>query len=273
MSSVIMRRLVVLACRFTLYSAEDGSPVLYNSPTTQWLNPAVYLVLLICFWISSSASEPSLSVSIQWVAACALRKNKVCWCCCHVTPIEASDNQLYTFTVDIMYTVCSEMTCIWFCFVCAMFSSRGSQRDAVPSIHATRLNITALILHRGSSDGPCILYIQIFAPRVSWHPCQSPPWLHKGSRGAKCPPLLTATPPQNPSASLLTSQPRCGAGPVRSSTNRREPVLRATSTPPQPLPPTSAFLRLLPPICACTHIRIHVLMKTCHCLFLTINLA
>ncbi len=85
----------------------------------------------------------------------------------------------------------------------------------------------------------------------------------KGSRGAKRPPSLTRLPTPNPSAFPLTSQPRCGAGPARSSANRREPVLGATS------PPASSFLWLLPPICAHTHthIKISVLMRARHCLY------
>lgn len=129
-------------------------------------------------------------------------------------------------------------------------------------IHMTCLSISALILHTERAGDRCMhsLHADI------WLACQLPGMCAaKGSQGAKwCAPLSQpASPTPNPFASPLTLQPRCGVGPVRSSANRREPVLGATS------PPASSFLWLLPPICAYTHthIRINVLMRASHCLY------
>lgn len=122
----------------------------------------------------------------------------------------------------------------------------------------TDLNILDLILHRGSGDGFCMHSLHA----DTYHVTSALAKALSAAKGSRDTPL-SLLPTPNPFAPSLTSQPRCGDGPVRSSANRREPVLGATSPPP---PPSSYFF--LPYVHTHTHIRISVLMRACYCLCL-----
>lgn len=74
----------------------------------------------------------------------------------------------------------------------------------------------------------------------------------KGSQRSKLPPPAHLPTP-NLSTSPLTLQPRCGAGPARSSANRHEPVLH--NPPPLPHPPRSLPFPPTSSFHMCIHIR------------------